>query len=107
MISSIYFIENTNHLIYIETLKKLFENDNKIKNVYHFKYKGEIYVYIDFFIDISREVFNKYVELIKSNLNYGSNIRYKYMVSKNKPEKIYNSINCNQSNKCHFIDDDD
>ena len=45
--------------------------------------------------------------MIKNSLNYDSNIRYKYMVSKNKPEKIYNSIDCNKSIKCHFIDDDD
>jgi hypothetical protein len=107
MISSIYFIENTNYLPYIETLKKLFENDNKIKKVHHFKYKGEMYVFIDLYIDISIEVFIKYAEMIKNSLNYYSNIRYKYMLSKNKPERIYNSIDCKKSIKCHFIDDDD
>ncbi len=44
--------------------------------------------------------------MIKNGLNYDCNIRYKYMLSKNKPEKIYNSVDCNKPIKCHFIDDD-
>lgn len=109
MISSIYFTINdedvVNIPIYLEILKKNI-NDNRIKQIYNYKYKNINYINILLYIDICREVFHDYCENIKILLNYNNNIKYKYTLKKNKEPVRYNFINI-ETIKCVFIDDDD
>lgn len=93
MISKLYFqVKNDDYILNIEDFKEIFKDDNRMKCISYLKNRNGFKIFIDFYIDLTKDLFNKYANNIKTKLNINDVIiSYEFKRLRKKQPLIFTS----------------